>query len=105
MITQSNHHSIPSPTRKIVPLGDQMASDELLPYLIRLLTFNLEELTESDPKNKNAFIYGEKTAYVECLEILQYWQHAEEYGLNYFVEDRFPIAKKLPRELRQKSKR
>ncbi len=64
---------------------------ELLQFLISLLTVYLEELCFSSALDEDQFCYGEKTAYAECLETLQQWEHAEEYGLNFDVESRFPL--------------
>ncbi len=57
-------------------------------FLIDLLEYHLEELNgmENVP-----FALGEKYAFVECLEIIQNWQNAEDFGLAYNVEERFPI--------------
>ena len=65
------------------------SSDELLEFVIFSLLLALEEL--SSVPNDNLFCYGEKTAYVECLEWLQKWEKAEIYGLNFNVEKRFPL--------------
>ena len=63
----------------------------ILSYLEKLLTEYLEELNDVTSADKNQFAYGEKTAYVECLEIIQHWSKAEMYGLNYKIEERFPL--------------
>ncbi|MBQ8428034.1 MAG: hypothetical protein IJX18_02135 [Clostridia bacterium] len=64
---------------------------EILSYLERLLTEYLEELAEITSTDKNQFAYGEKTAYVECLEIIQQWD-ASTWGLqDLSVEKRFPL--------------
>ncbi len=64
------------------------SAKEVLCYLIELLQRDLSELngTEGDD-----FYYGEKTAFVECLEIIQQWKHARKAGLNYEIEKRFPL--------------
>lgn len=64
-------------------------SAQLLSAMIPLLIENLEEL--SSAPDDDPFAYGEKTAYVECLEWLQAWEHAEKFGLNFEVEKRFPL--------------
>ncbi len=69
----------------------RMTAEETLTYLIEIVSSYLEELSQYDIYEKNAFIYGEKTAYVECLEILQKWKDARENGLNYDIEERFPL--------------
>ncbi len=66
-------------------------AEETLTYLIELFIDYLEEIQEIDEYNKNQFVYGEKTAYIECLEIIQYWQHSKLNGLNFDIEKRFPL--------------
>ncbi len=67
----------------------KLTAEETLKYLIVALTRNLTEL-QTCPQTTE-FIYGEKTAYVECMEWLQRWQHAEKNGLDYEIEKRFPL--------------
>lgn len=64
-------------------------ANELLEFMISALLLALEELSSSS--KKDLFCYGEQTAYVECLEWLQQWEKAEEYGLHFHVETRFPL--------------
>ncbi len=64
-------------------------ADDILVYLIELLTLCLDELQGCSKKDE--FTYGEKTAYVECLEVIQRWSRAKEFGLNYDIEKRYPI--------------
>lgn len=63
-------------------------AEEVLEYMKELLETYLGELNGLE---KNEFAYGEKTAYVECLEMIQIWEHARAMGLDYEVEKRFPI--------------
>ncbi len=65
-----------------------LTAEETLRYMIKLLTQALEEIG-NDKEEQTDFIYGEKTAYVECLEWLQRWKKAKENGLNYAIESRF----------------
>ncbi len=48
-----------------------MRSEQVLLNLIKVILTNLEELNSCEIKNE--FVYGEKTAYVECLEIIMLW--------------------------------
>ncbi len=64
-------------------------AEKVLIYLKKILELNLDELYESE--KMNGFIYGEKTAYVECLEIVQQWECAEDIGLDYEVEKKYPL--------------
>lgn len=66
-------------------------ADEVLIFLISLLTAYLEELASSTALDEDQFCYGEKTAYTECLECLQAWEFAESFGLDFDVEERFPL--------------
>lgn len=65
-----------------------MNAEEILIYIIELFNNYLEELNAYP---RNDFIHGEMTAYVETLEILQYWNKANKYGLNYKIEDIYKI--------------
>jgi len=53
-------------------------------YMIKMLTECLEELKSTA---KDGFTYGEKTAYAECLEIIQLWEESESNGLDYEIDD------------------
>lgn len=64
-------------------------AEETLQKLIILTQESLEEINDS---NSNPFLFGEKHAYIECLEIAQEWEKAEMYGLDYDIEKRFPIT-------------
>ena len=66
-------------------------ANELLIFLISLLTAYLEELSSSSALDENQFCYGEKTAYTECLEWLQEWEFAESNGLDFEIENCYPL--------------
>ena len=66
-------------------------ANELLIFLISMLTDYLEDLSSSSALDENQFCYGEKTAYTECLEWLQEWEFAESNGLDFEIENRFPL--------------
>ncbi len=66
-----------------------LTAEETLKNMIKALTTCLLELEGC--REKTDFLYGERTAYVECLEWLRSWQHAKENGLDYEVEKRFPL--------------
>lgn len=67
-----------------------LTAEEIIKYLIELVQLNLEELEAAIDEN-NLFLYGEKIAYIECLEVLQKWEHAADFGLDYDIEKRFPV--------------
>lgn len=69
----------------------KFTTEEILIYLIELLLFYLEGLKEAKATDADLFCYGEKTAYVECLEIIQGWDKAEEYGLGFDIENKYPL--------------
>ena len=64
---------------------------ELLKMMIPLLISYLKELSIISLSEKNEFLYGEQTAYTECLEWLQLWEFSESFGLDFNVEKRFPL--------------
>lgn len=66
-------------------------ANELLNILISLLIVYLEELSSASILDEDQFCYGEKIAYTECLELLQHWEFAEANGLDFDVENRFPL--------------
>ncbi len=65
--------------------------NESLIYLITYLTQYLNDLENVDATTEQEFNYGEKTAFVECLEMIQLWKKAKINGLNYNIEQRFPL--------------
>ena len=66
----------------------EKSAEEVLKFLIGHIEQCLEELCEAE---ENDFIYGEKTAYAECLEIIQEWSEASSCGLDYDVEEKYPL--------------
>ncbi len=44
-----------------------------------------------DKAAKKAFLVGQRTAYIECLELLQTWKGAADLGLDYDIEKRYPL--------------
>ena len=70
----------------------KFSAEETLNYLIDLFLYYLEEELSGTPcPEDEQFILGERTAYVECLEIIQYWEHARKNGLDFNIEAKFPI--------------
>lgn len=68
-----------------------MKANAILTYTIQLLTHYLEELAEIKNEPSQEFLYGEKLAYTECLEILLLWKKSEKKGLKFDVEQKFPL--------------
>lgn len=56
-----------------------LAEEELLTYLAEYLISSLDELMQC--RTPDGFIDGEITAYVDCLEILNFWKGFERYGI------------------------
>lgn len=67
-------------------------AEEILLRMMDCLILNLQECADAEQKGKlTEFAYGAKTAYVEMLEMIQYWDKAEENGLNWNIEEYFPV--------------
>lgn len=65
------------------------SAQEVLEDLVGLLEEHLRVLSMGEAKNQ--FLCGEKYAYVECLEVIQSWGRAADFGLDYDIEERFPL--------------
>lgn len=73
-------------------MQSKLTAEDTLDFLIDVIRQNLSELYGTLPANCNVhFIHGEKTAYVECLEIAQYWEKAAERGLTGRIEEEYPV--------------
>lgn len=66
-----------------------MNAEQTLLTLIELFTHYLDELTASHAHTE--FICGEKTAYVECLEIIKGWDNSAKFGLDFRVADKYNV--------------
>lgn len=66
-------------------------AEDILKKLIDLLLLYLEELSEYKDTKEQQFEYGEKLAYTECLECIQLWEHANQNGLGFDIEKRYPL--------------
>lgn len=66
-------------------------AEEVLEMMIRLLILSIEELMEYRNVEGQEFEYGERLAYTECLECIQTWKYAEVNGLDFDVEERYPL--------------
>lgn len=65
-----------------------MTTEETLIYIINLLLYYLDELNDLP---RNDFIHGEMTAYIETLEIVQKWNKAKTFGLDFIIENKYKI--------------
>lgn len=70
-----------------------MNAKDTIIYLKELLLLYLDELKEITDNQDTLFAYGEKTAYTECLEVLQLWENSAQYGLDFDIEKRYPLLK------------
>ena len=64
-----------------------MNAEQIVIRLIELFTQNLVELSQL--KKQSDFVVGESTAYVDCLENIQLWDKANNYGLTYNIAKKF----------------
>lgn len=82
-------------------INPKLTAEEVLKELISLLTDYLSELATVPADNPDyAFVYGEQTAFTECLEIAQSWEFAAVCGLDFDIEKRYPLIDK--RRLKKK---
>lgn len=65
-----------------------LTEEELLTYLAEYLISSLDELTQC--RTTDGFINGEITAYVDCLEILNFWKGFQRYGIR-DIEKKYQI--------------
>ena len=83
--------------RKMKKEGEEQRSEQLLPadevliLLTDVLLRYLEQLKDARAAGENSFVYGEQTAYTECLEWIALWEDAAEHGLDFDIEKRYPL--------------
>ncbi len=65
-----------------------MSSDKILLYIINLFTSYLEELSALQ---RNDFVHGEMTAYVETLEIIQLLSKNKDFNLDFNIAEKYKI--------------
>ena len=70
---------------------EKLTAKETLLYLIDMLSLSLDELQREKRSDVDPFLYGEKTAYAECLELIQFWEGAQAHGLDYKIEKKYPL--------------
>ena len=72
----------------------KFSAEEVLLFLMDEITMSLEELQDLEDElggPRNQFAFGQKTALVTCLEFLKSWEKAEENGLDFDIEEVFPV--------------
>ena len=67
------------------------SSDEVLQMMIETLLIYIEELFDYKNVEGQQFQYGERLAYTECLEWIKEWEHAKRNGLNFDIEEKYPL--------------
>ncbi len=68
-----------------------MSAKEVLEHMAGMLLEYLEDLKEARADDADSFGYGERTAYTECLEMIQLWEGAKGIGLDFEIEKRYPL--------------
>jgi len=64
---------------------------EILKELVELILERLDDLKDVTNSPTEQFTYGEKTAYIEIAEVLQNWKNADKSGLDFDIEDKYPL--------------
>ena len=70
---------------------DTKSAEEVLEMMIRTLLVYIEELLEYKDTKDQQFQYGERLAYTECLEWIQSWRYAKINGLDFDIEQKYPL--------------
>ena len=68
-----------------------MKAIEVIKLMSEILSDYLEDLKDAKAYDRDAFAYGERTAYTECLEMLQLYDDPKELGLDYDIEKKYPL--------------
>ena len=72
--------------------GPSMSAEEVLQFLIDEGLNSLEDLNQIELNGDlTPFQFGLRTATVAYMEIIQRWEKAEENGLDFDIEDEFPV--------------
>lgn len=67
-------------------MTNRYTAEETLRYIIKNLIYYLDKFNQVKDLENNQFAYGEKIAYIECLEMLEKWEMADKSGLNIDIE-------------------
>ena len=68
-----------------------MGADQLFKAIVVRLLAYLKDLKDCRDAKLTPFECGEKLAYTECLEMIQFYEKAKELGLDFNIEERFPL--------------
>ncbi|MBQ4049500.1 MAG: hypothetical protein IJD07_02485 [Clostridia bacterium] len=67
-----------------------MDNTPTLYHIVSIILDRLRELYDCNAYNYD-FVHGQKTAYVECLEIIQLYDKSSPPMLPFDIEEKFPI--------------
>ncbi len=59
--------------------------EDILTYLTDLFEEYLSELKEIKEEDENQFAYGEKVAYMECLDLIRMWRESQKRKVDFSV--------------------
>lgn len=68
-------------------------AEEVLGFMIERLLAYIEELKGYQDEAGEQFEYGERVAYTECIEWIEGWEKSKERGLNFNIEEKYPLEK------------
>lgn len=68
-----------------------LSAENVLELLIHRLTDHIDDLKDYGNVEGELYQYGERVAYTECLECIQQWKKAAEYGIDFDVEEKYPL--------------
>ena len=72
--------------------GRKLSATDVLSFLADECLYTLHELGEVEKKGLlTDRQFGMRMQAVACLEILQQWEHADELGLDFNIENSFPV--------------
>ena len=66
-------------------------AEKVLLFMIETLLLYIDELKDFQYREGEMYQYGERVAYTECLEWIQFWEKAPEYGLAFNIEQKYPL--------------
>ncbi len=66
-------------------------AEEVLEMMIEILLMYIDGLSNYKDVDGEQFEYGERLAYTECLEWIQEWKYAKQNGLDFDIEERYPL--------------
>lgn len=68
-----------------------LTAEEVLLFMIDCLLVAMDELSIFEYENGDVSEYGERIAYAQCLRWIQFWEKAEENGLDFDIAKKFPL--------------